>query len=464
MNDRFPNFVRPARLTLWVLAAIVVSPVVSAQTMPLRESYWRDPAFVARFQGSYGVNSAIEPSITVAEKAIFDQIVPLLGSNPAAAIPLLQAAATPEASAAMDFTLGNVLFEVGRLEEAVVSYQRALRKFPGFLRVYQFLGKLEVRRGNFAAAMPHFVRTLELGGGNGDIYGLMGYCHLAMENSSSALVAYRQALLYQPDSLDWKRGLAQALFSAGQAREAVGVLDELIKARPDEAELWLYQANAFLTLGEMDAVAANWEAVRRLDKATPEMLAQLGDLYMNEGLPDLAFARYESALAASAGTGAKVPLRIAEILVTRGERDRAETYLAALRERFRGRLSEAEELQVLALSGSLAEARGDLEGAERAFLSIVERDPVNGPALLSLGMLYAGQQKYVEAAMRFEAAALIRGTAADALLRHGEMKVQQGRFRDGLPLLRQALQLRPSDSVRRYVEQVERAAEIAALR
>jgi len=430
----------------------------AAADLRLREDYWRDPTFVARFQASYGVNSALEPMISVAERAVFDQIAPLLASQPASAVPVLRAAITPQSSAALDFVLANVYFEIGRFDEAAATYAEALRKFPDFLRAHQFLGKLEVRRGNHQLALPHFVRSMELGGVSGDVLGLMGYCHLALNHVASALVAYQQAVLLQPNSLDWKRGLAQALFQAGKAQDAIAVLDELIVSRPDDADLWLVQANAFLSLGQYTDVAGNWEVVRRLGKGSPEMLVQLGDLYMNEGLQTLAFGVYEQALQAVGDGPPRLPLRMAEVLVNRGDPDRAAAFVTQVEARYGASLQGADARTLRSLQARLAQSRGDYDAAERALLGIQRSDPVYGPAFLDLGMLYAEQGKFVEAALQFEAAALLPDTAADALLRHGEMLVQQGRYRDALGLLRRSLQLRPRDSVQQYADLVERAA------
>lgn len=455
----------PRRLLAACLLASVAGAVDAAPDLPLREDYWRDRSFTARFQAAYGVNPATEPTISSAEQAVFQQITPLMAVNPAEAIPILRAAITPTSSAALDFILGSVHFELGRLDDAATAYQNALRKSPDFLRAHQFLGKLEVRRGNPRAALRHFIRALELGGVSSDVYGLMGYCHLNLNQVASARVAYQQAVLLAPDSLDWKRGLAQALFQTGDNEGAIAVLDELIQMRPDDADLWLYQANAFLALGRFTDVAGNWEVVRRLGRARPDMLVQLGDLYLNEGLPALAYRAYDEALAKVGDAEPRLPLRMAEVLVDRGDPGRAAEFVQRVEARFGASLQGADALLLRSLQARLALIRGDDSAAEQAYLAIQRSDPMHGPAYLELGMLYASQGRHAEAALQFETAAVVSASAApDALLRHAEMLVQQGRFRDALPLLRRSMQLNPRESVLQYTERVERAAEAAARR
>ena len=50
---------------------------------------------------------------------------------------------------------------------------------------------------------------MELGLVDGRAYGLLAYSYLNQENYFPAEAAYRQAILMQPDIVDWKLGLAR---------------------------------------------------------------------------------------------------------------------------------------------------------------------------------------------------------------------------------------------------------------
>src|SRR5829696_8313892 len=63
-------------------------------------SLWNDPDFSRRLLGSYGFASDSEPRMTPEEQALYrDKIVPLLREDPKKAIPALQDAVKPSASA-----------------------------------------------------------------------------------------------------------------------------------------------------------------------------------------------------------------------------------------------------------------------------------------------------------------------------------------------------------------------------
>ena len=97
---------------------------------------------------------------------------------------MLIEAITPESSAALDFTLANLYVQANDYPKAVAQYRQAIRKFPDFQRAQMNLGVVLIQLNQHVEAQKELVRTLELGGENGNIYGLIGYCHLMGENIS----------------------------------------------------------------------------------------------------------------------------------------------------------------------------------------------------------------------------------------------------------------------------------------
>ena len=57
---------------------------------------------------------------------------------------------------------------------------------------------------------------MELGDVDGRAYGLLAFSYLTQENYYPAEAAYRQAILMQPETVDWKLGLARCLLEMGQ--------------------------------------------------------------------------------------------------------------------------------------------------------------------------------------------------------------------------------------------------------
>ena len=72
-------------------------------------------------------------------------------------------------------------------------------KFPNFLRAWQNLGVVYYRLGEFERTIPAHTRVLELGAGNSDTYGLLGYAHASVGNHIAAESAFRMAVLLASD-------------------------------------------------------------------------------------------------------------------------------------------------------------------------------------------------------------------------------------------------------------------------
>ncbi len=452
----------PARRPFWRLGAIGVAALAlaapSASAADEGLDLWNDPTFQRQFLGSFGVQAEIEPRVTVVEREMLEKIVPLLASDLEAAARELEKITRPAASATFDFTLGNIRFQQDRLDDAALHFQAALEKFPSFRRAHKNLGLIRVRRGRFEEAARSLTRVVELGGGDGLTLGLLGYAYASTGSYVSAESAYRNAVLLRPDTLDWRLGLAQSLFKQQKHGEAVSLCDELIRRHPERADFWLLQANAFIGLGQPLRAAENFEVVRRLGKATPASLQTLGDIYVNEALWDLAAGAYQAALQGEAGRDPQRALRCIETLAQRGALEQAKALLAGLDAWGGERLAEPERKRALKVRARIAAGEGEGEQAAGVLEEIVSIDPLDGEALILLGQHYARAREPERAVFYYERAESLQDFEAEARVRHAQVLVEQARYREAVPLLKRAQELKPRDEVARYLEQVERVA------
>jgi tetratricopeptide (TPR) repeat protein len=461
--SRFPSLPNPfynPSMKATFLGLLCLTAILGAQATrgPLWETSWSNPEFVKRFTGSYGFDSSREPTIDRQEQQLFQEIAPLLEqNNVAAATRRLQESLTPDSSAALNYTLGNLYYQSGQLEAAAQAYRDALRKFPSFARASKNLGLVLMQLGNNAGARPYLIKTIELGSADSSTYGLLGYCAYLDGQYSSALSAYEQALLLDPASLEWQIGRAQCLYSMERYREAASAYDEILLAHPNRDDVWLMQANTWLALDKPESAAANIEVVRRLGKATPDALMLLGDIHLSQDLPRLATRAYAEAISSQRLPTAAASLRAATLLADRASWDDTETLISLIEQRYQVGLEHEQANQLLTLKARLALARGDAQQAARTLRNLLERAPMNGPALLLLADHEASQGQIEEATILYERAARLPEFQADAHVRHARMLVSRQNYAEAIKLLRQAQNLRPRENVARYLEAVERA-------
>ena len=424
-------------------------------------SVWNDPDFTRRLIGSYGFASDAEPRMTPEELATYrDKVIPLLREDPKKALAELQSLAKPNASAVFDFTLGNVYFQNEDLTNAVKHFEAALAKFPDYRRAQKNLAFALVRDGKYAEAIKPLTRTIALGGADGKVFGLLGFAFLSQGRNVSAEGAYRQALVYEPDNLDFKLGLVKSSIGAANYDYALSLLDELIGEYPDRDTFWTLQANLYIQKEQPAKAAISLEMVRRLGKATAPSLYLLGDLYMTQESRDLALGAYLEALEKDNGQNPSKALRPAQILVSRGAWDEARQLFAKIRAANTS-LSAPDELKLLKLESKVAMSTGAGDKAIETLEQIIQKDPLDAEALLLAGDYYARNGQKEKAEFRYETAAGISGYEADAYVKHAQLLVQTQKYAQAAELLKKAQKVKPRDNVQRYLEKVEQLSRTA---
>lgn len=423
---------------------------------------WNDPAFERQFIESYIAETEIEPSVTLDEREEMEEILELIQEDKmdeAAKRLQRELDRNKAASAVFDFTLANIYFQQEKLDQAGQVYQAAVEKFPKFRRAWKNLGLIYIRQGKFELAIPALTKVVEYGGHDAVTYGLLGFAYASMENSISAESSYRMAILLDSQTLDWKMGLAQSFFKQERYAEAVAVCNQLITGQPGKAELWMLQANAYIGLGQPMKAAENFVFVENLGKATYDSLNLLGDIYVNEKLYEMAVDAYIRAMGKAPARAPARAIRSAKILAARAAYEQTQKLIERIKAMHGDRLDTQEQTDLLKLQVRINVAIGS--GAQEAHLleEIVELDPLDGEALILLGHHSKRKGDIAKAIFYYERAAKIERYEAGAKVQHAKLLVNEGKYAEALPLLRQAQQLKPRENVQEFLEQVERVAK-----
>ena len=422
-------------------------------------AFWEDPDFQYYFNQSYIAESDVEPPLTANEFEVMQEVMEYMSQEDRdKAMSRLRDRQGDDASAIIDFTLGSLHFQRDEFEDAARNYQVAVTKYPKFRRAWKNLGLLRMRLQQYPAAASSFVKVIELGGGDALTYGLLGFANGNLGDHIAAESAYRTAAMMEPDRLDWRMGLARSFFKQLRFAEAAALCDALIATNPDDAKLWMLQANAYVGLKQTDKAAENLELVDRLGESDFDSLALLGDIYINQGLFDLGTKAYLRAIAKEEKRDFKRVMTAADQMVRRNAYEAGRDLIQGAETAFGAELDDAAKMDVLRLRARVALATG--AGDEEATLleEIVKLDPLDGNSLILLGQYHAREGDPDKAIFRYEQAASIEGFAADAKVRHAQLLASQGKFVDALPLLRAAQSIDPREHVRKFLEDVERVA------
>jgi tetratricopeptide (TPR) repeat protein len=116
----------------------------------------------------------------------------------------------------------------------------------------------------------------------------LGASYDQLKKPKEAAEAYRRALSQDPDNLDMKRGLANALLTDGQLEEARKTLVEIVDVEPQDAQSQIHLSEIERRQGHYD------QALATLEKAKPLAPTSL-ELSYNEALLFDSLGRYDDA-------------------------------------------------------------------------------------------------------------------------------------------------------------------------
>ncbi len=446
---------------LLAIGGFLILPA-NGQTEPqsIELQIWNSDSFKSQFALSYIAETEIEPRVTSSERETMLRIMDLISSEKSQeAQELLLKNQGPAVSAVLDFTLANLYFQQEKFEQASAAYHVAVDKYPKFRRAWKNLAMIYVRQGNFSEAVKALTKVIETGDHSSLIYGLLGYAYAGLTDDTAAESAYRMAVLLDPATLDWKMGLARSFFKQQRYEEALNLCQQLAKDNPDNAELWLLQANACLGMDQPIKAAEIYELLVIMGKASPDNLNMLGDIYVNQELNAPAVKAYIKALESDCDSfSPQRPLRSAKVLAARGDLVNASLLLEQVEKSYAEKLNDTDRKELLRIKARIAVAAGESGEQLKTLEQIVSLDPLDGEAIILLGQNAANNNDSEKAIFYYERAANIPDFEADAKLRHAQLLVSNGKYTEALPLLRRSQQLKPREKVQEYLEQVEKIA------
>ncbi len=450
---------RPRLRSLAAAAGLLgVGLLDAAEPLPI-DPLWKSETFRRSVTASFGIDSRIEPRLTEDEAFYLDESAKAMADEDREkAASVLRDSSLLEKSPAMLFNLATLEFEASRPEAAAERFEQALALFPNFRDAHRNYAIVLVQAGEFKKAKTHLVRALELGAQDGLATGLLGYCHAREGHHQPALDAYRLALLTQPDERQWRLGEAEALLALERPREAASILQGLLGDASADPAPWLLQADAWLTLGDELAAAANLEFLHRVGTLDAPAKVSLGHLYAQQGLPELALDRYLEALADDSPPAPARILEGLELFLSQSDWTRAADLAESIGEveAYRSSLSpeegERELVSRLVRARAILELEtGDAEAGAALVADWLRREPLDGDALLLLARFHESSGRRAEAEMLLEQAARMPDHAAAAALAHGRLLVAAGEHEAALEHLEKSHELEPGDALASYL-------------
>lgn len=441
------------------LACAIGITSLSAQLVYDAEKFWSQKHIREAYIGNYEINVKTEPKLTEAEQEVFREILEVMKTDKDAALQMMLSNITAESSGALEFIAGSLYGERGDVDNAMKYFKLAIDKYPGFLRARKNLAIMLVQKAQFAEAIPHFVKAIDLGARDNTTFGLLGLCYVNGSQYISAETAYREAILLNAEVKDWQLGLAKALLNQKKYQEAIAVLEEILLQEPENELIWISQANAYLGIDDAETAVAIQEIVDRLGKSTAESLEFMGNIYMSRNLNDLALKYYRKSIAKDPKRSVKTHVDTADILVGRGAFEEAKVLINDIRKTYANRVERDQETRLLRMESHIAMNDGNTDVFIPILEKLIQSDPLDGDALMMLADHYTSLdtiEGYARADLYYERVTKIEKVEVKGLIAWARSYVAREQYGKAIPLLERANTLDPKDFIGRYLEQVRK--------
>jgi tetratricopeptide (TPR) repeat protein len=403
------------------------------------------------FAASSGVLPT-EPTISAKEAALLERAAAVAATNRLEAVKMLHQKQNDKASSAIDFAVGNFLFQADKLQDAEAAYLKAVEKLPTFRNALKNLGRVYLQMEREDDAIRVYQTLVEKGLADADSLLLLGHALMMREHFVAAENAFRQTLLLKPKSYDAQQGLIKCLLEQERYPEARSLLKTMLDTKPQSPELWNLLANVNMALDANQKAITALETADRLNCSSAAMQMLLGDLYLDAGQASDAVARYDAAVKRGWTDKSRL-LRAAEGLVMIGDAQRARQMLTTIEN---SRTQDGSSSGMLTLKADLAALEGNSDEAIKIYRQIITTDPLNGRAILKLGELLQAKGDTGAAQLNYERASRLKGTEAEALVKQAQLAVQNNHFDRAVTLLESAQTIEPHDNVARYLKQLRR--------
>lgn len=419
---------------------------------------WADnPALKRAFLAGYGVNSAIEPTLSENDQKVLELLQSVIEKSREDAIKSLEKYADATTNARFDLILANLYLEARKMPQAIKAFNAAIEKFPNFRAAHKNLGLAYFQEQQPDRAIAHFARAVQLGEADAAMFGAMGQCHLTLGDGVAAETAFRYAAMLQPAVMEWRKGNIAALIRQGRIQDAIAQVDGLIAQDPENPEWLRQQSQLYTAAGDFLKSAELLELLALQGEANAEDLLQLGDIYVNQKIPGPAVRSYAGAL--QLGADPERAVKAAEVLGSTGALDEAEALVATVRAALGPEAVTATKNRLLRISARIATAKKADDQAAAILKEITDADPLDGDAWMLLGKYYQKKEEIERAIFAYERAAALEEFKADANIRLAQIHVGRQEFAKAIPLLEESQRIKPRDNIARYLDQVKLLAK-----
>jgi tetratricopeptide (TPR) repeat protein len=157
------------------------------------------------------------------------------------------------------YNRGNALQDLGRFDEAVISYDQAIALKPGLAEAYNNRGNALQNLKRLDEAVASYDRAAMLKPDYIEAYYNRGTALQSLMRFEAALASYDKAIAHKPDHAEAHNNRGAPLRELRRLDEAITSYDKAIALRPEFAEAHNNRGNVLHTLKRLDEALAGFD-------------------------------------------------------------------------------------------------------------------------------------------------------------------------------------------------------------
>ena len=201
------------------------------------------------------------------------------------------------------YNLGNVLQRRGKLDEALLQYEKALQLRPNFAVAHDNMGLVFMAKGNIPEAVKHTGMAVRIRPGNAIIQNNYGQILLRQGRIEEAARHFYQAVRIKPRYAKAQNNLGIALAQQKKLIEAKEHLLLATRLDPSNPEILNNVGQVFMLQGNSKEAVRYFEAAIQQNPNFAQALANLGFMRLKENRVDEAAQYFNRALAVAPDMG-----------------------------------------------------------------------------------------------------------------------------------------------------------------
>jgi tetratricopeptide (TPR) repeat protein len=191
---------------------------------------------------------------------------------------------------------GIALAQEGRLDEAILQYQDALRIWPKSANVHVNLGAALAHQGKYAEAINHYNEALRRIPDYALAHGNLGKALANLGRIDEAIAHYNEALRLNPSLAEVHLNIAILLMQAGMRDEASQHYEAVLRLEPYSVKAPINMGIAMARQGKLDEAAGFFAHALRIDPASVEAHFNLGVVLARQNRVDEAAHHFSEVL------------------------------------------------------------------------------------------------------------------------------------------------------------------------